>query len=303
MRISTNLLSNNILSYIQQDERNIFWNNQRISSTKKILQPSDNPLGTDEAIKIQNSISVNDQYETNCKDAISWLNSSENATNNLLESLTGAYTIATQGTSSISSAGDRQTMGNEVNQLLEDFFSNANSQDKGKYIFGGTQTLSSPYTAVRNANGQITAVNTNPNSIDGIIDRQISSNETIQINTSGDDIFQLTGGGSSFQVLINLRDALYSNDTAAVTTAMTQIEEAQKSLDNGLATIGARESTINSHISNIDQLQITRKASLSNIEDTDVTAEAADLQRNELALEAALQTGTKIMQLSIVNFI
>jgi flagellar hook-associated protein 3 len=374
MRISTSLLSRNILARIEQGQERLFWNNERISSTKRIQKPSDDPIGTDTAMKTRTNINANDQYIENSNNALSWLNATELSANNLLDSLTNASVLATYGATDTIGADSRKAVGNEVNQLLEEFVDNANSQTKGKYIFGGFQTLDAPYeteedVADQNVSGatyntpinltppakmlagtalvtdtagtttytegtdytvdydtgtltilstgsmtvpnnylidyktQISEVNANNKGIDGNILRQISESENITINTTGNEIFKSTRGVDAFQALINLRDALYSDNTSGIETAMSQLEDATKTVRTAIETIGSRLERLNSHIPQLEESQISRKADLSRVEDTDMAYESMELQKNQIALQAALQTGTSIMQLSIVNFL
>ncbi|MFA5032249.1 MAG: flagellar hook-associated protein FlgL [bacterium] len=374
MRISTNLLSRNVLAQIEQGQERLFWNNQRIATTKRIQKPSDDPIGTDTAMQTRTNINANNQYIENSNNAVSWLNSTEMAVNNLFDSLTTASELATYGASDTIGPDSRKAVGNEVNQLLEEFVDNANSQAKGKYIFGGFQTLEAPYeteenVADQNISGtaydtpidltppaqmlrgtalltdttgtitytegvdytidyeegtitilstggmlvpnnylidyetQISGVKANSKGIDGNILRQISESETMTINISGNEIFKTSRGADAFQALINLRDALYADDTAGIETAMGQLDDARELIRTGIETVGSRLERLNSHIPNLEESQLTRKADLSRVEDTDMAYESMELQKNQIALQAALQTGISIMQLSIVNFL
>lgn len=374
MRISTNLFSRNFLSQIEQGQERLFWNNQRIASTKRIQKPSDDPIGTDTAMRTRTNIDANNQYIENSSNAVSWLNSTELAVNNLFDSLTNASELATYGASDTIGPDSRKAVANEVNQLLEEFVDNANSQAKGKYIFGGFQTLDAPYitkedVADQNFSGvtyntpinltppakmlagtalvtdtagtttytegtdytvdydtgtitilstgsmtvpnnylidyktQISDVKANTQGIDGDILRQISESENIVINITGNEIFKPSGGVDAFQALINLRDALYSNNTNGIEAAMGQLDDARESVRTSLETVGSRLERLNSHIPRLEESQLTRRADLSRVEDTDMAYESMELQKNQIALQAALQTGVNIMQLSIVNFL
>ncbi|MDD5529918.1 MAG: flagellar hook-associated protein FlgL [bacterium] len=374
MRISTTLFSRNFMDQVEQGQERLFWNNQRISSTKRIQKPSDDPIGTDTAMKTRVNIDANNQYIENSNNALSWLDATEVSANNLLDSLTSASDFATYGATDTIGADTRKAVANEVNQLIEEFVDTANAQVKGKYLFGGFQTLDAPYeteesvtdqnisgaaydtpisltpparmlegtTLVTDTTGtitytegtdytvdydtgtitilstggmlvpnnylidyntQISSITRNPQGIDGNILRQISESETITINITGNEIFKPTGGVDAFQALINLRDALYADDTAGIETAMGQLDDSRQTVRAGLETIGSRLERLNSHVPQLEEMQISRQAELSRIEDTDMVYESVELQKNQLALQAALQSGANIMQLSLVNFL
>jgi flagellar hook-associated protein 3 FlgL len=303
MRIPTGLFSRNFLSYIEKDSENIFWNNQRIASTKRIQLPSDDPMGTTNAIKLNNNITFNDQYIENTNDAISWLNSTEVGVNHLLNLLTNASVIATQGMSEVVGADARVAMGNEINQILEEMVATADNKVKGKYIFGGLETQTLPYTVQEDAQGRITDVIPNPVGISGEIKRKISEEEIITINISGDEIFDLGAGTDTFDVLIGLRDALYNNDSAGIETYAQQLESSITTMRRGIETIGSKLERLNTQLPKLDALQVERKAELSKIMDTDMAVELVELQKNQTVLQSVLQTGARIMGMSLMDFI
>ena len=370
MRIPTTLFSNNLLSYIEKSAERIFWNNQRISSEKRIQRPSDDPIGTSKAIKLHNNITFNEQWVENANDALSWLSSSEIPVTNIIDLLTTASVLATKGASDTIGENGREAIGNEVNQLLEDIVSDANAQFKGKYIFGGFETLEPPYRAKNSPDpspqpftftigvgetvdlsplariqpgtvavtsggpwvegrdytidykeGTITSltmgagayfidyktqiydVTVNPNGISGEIKRKIGGAETITINLSGNEIFNLSSDEKTFDVLIELREALYDNDTDAIIQAMGKVKEATKIARSALEIIGAKQSRISSVLPQLDIRDTQLKADLSKVEDLDLAKEIIDYEKNQTAFQSILQMGARIMQLSLFNFI
>lgn len=302
MRIPTGLFARNFLAYIEQNTERIFWGNQRIVTGRRIQRPSDDPSGASTAIKLRHNIGTNDQYIENTHDGIAWLNSTEVACNHIVELLTRVSELATTGANETLTPQERRTIGDEVNEFLEELVDVANIQVKGKYIFAGFQTLDPAYGVTR-VGGLITDVFPNPVGIDGEIQRKISEAEAVTINLSGNQIFNLSGGIDTFDVLINLRDALYADNTPGIITAITQLEEAIQTARAGIEIIGARTERLTAHIPVLEEMQIARTAELSGIEDTDMAYEAVELQKNQTILEAALQIGRRIMQLSIFSFL
>lgn len=305
MRISTGLFSRNFLLNIQKLQEEIFWNNQRIATAKRLQKPSDDPIGTSMAIELRNNIRENEQYIKNTEDAIAWLNSTHIAVDHFINLLSRAQEIGVYAASDTISAEERKTLGEEINQILEEFVATANTKIKGKYIFGGFQTLSPTYIPERDpTTNLIIDVDPNPAGISGEIKRKIAEAEEITINTLGTEIFTLPVAGiDTFDALINFRDALYNNDPTAIQSARIQIDEAMRIMRMGIEKIGAKSGRLFYHRPELDNLLIARKGELSKVEDTDMAKEIVELEKNKTALHAALQIGARIMELSLLNFI
>ncbi len=378
MRIPTTLFSNNLLSHIEKSAERIFWNNQRIATQKRIQRPSDDPIGTSKAIKLHKNITFNEQWIENATDALSWLNSSEIPVTNIIDLLTTASVLAVTGASETIGQDARLALGDVVNQLLEDIVSEANTQFKGKYIFGGFETRDAPYTiqntvtdqafsfaaaqydtalnlsppahilsgtvVVEHAttgtiytegvdytidyrNGTITVlsagsmpsfppdnylidyrtqiydVDVNPIGITGEIKRKIGDSEIITINLSGNELFNLSSGEKTFDVLMEFRDALYADDTNAIIQSMTKIESATKISRASLEIIGAKQSRINDILPQLDLRDTQLRADLSQVEDVDMAREITDYEKNQIAFQSILQMSARILQLSLLNFL
>lgn len=148
MRISTNTIFGSGGGKISDLQVGINRTMQQISSNRKILNPSDDPVGSARALVITQSDAVNDQLAINRK----------SATNNLTlaESVLGGVTNALHNIkTSIVSAGngaltdiDRGFIANELQSHLDEILSFANSADGADgYLFSGF-SASAPYSKI-----------------------------------------------------------------------------------------------------------------------------------------------------------
>jgi flagellar hook-associated protein 3 FlgL len=193
------------------------------------------------------------------------------------------------------SSQDMQDYGTQLNQDISQLLDLANTNFGGKYIFGGTQTTSQPF--FMNADG--TAVSVNPNGVGGALNLDVGFQINDQYNITGQEAFN---GGQMFSDLIAIRDELNSGTVPSQADIQT-VDNDLDSLVNTNAKAGAMINgfqLIQSQLSSQTQsLQTTQ----SNLGDTDVAAATIKLEEQQTALQAALQTGSEVVQLSLANYL
>lgn len=111
-------------------------------------------------------------------------------------------------------------------------------------------------------------------------------------------------GGSLFDQLINFAKALKSNDIESLSTRTLGFID--NSLNNMLkyqAEIGARMERAEIAVKQFENLSLILQDQYSNSIETDVTKTITDLKSYELMHQAALQIGSKIYDLTLLNFI
>jgi flagellar hook-associated protein 3 FlgL len=279
---------------------------EQLSTGKRINQPSDDPVGSNKALFYRHRVARNEQYQRNAEDGISYLSYTDNTldgVNNVLES---AYSKAVQGDNDAMTAVDRQVIANEVNVLLEDLFSKANTSFSGRFIFAGYRDMTEPFSAVRNTDGLITSVSTNPEGIDDKIEREIGVGIRESVNIGGTELFQSQGAGGStdmFDALIALRDGLANNDTEVIGAQIERLQEAIDQVNYQRSTVGAK---VNYFQRRLDELQLAGtnlETSQSQVEDADYIEAAMNYQQQEAAYTAALAASAQLIQTNLLDFL
>ncbi len=111
-------------------------------------------------------------------------------------------------------------------------------------------------------------------------------------------------GGSLFDQLINFAKALSSNDIETLSTRTLQfIDNSFNNILKYQAEVGARAEKAELASKHLDNLFIILQEQLSNSIETDVTKAITDLKSFELMHQATLQLGSKIYDLTLLNFI
>lgn len=83
MRITNNMLINNMIDYIGNNLGRMEKLQMQMATGKKISVPSDDPVAAARALKLRTDVSEIEQYKRNVKDAQSWMDITENALSNM----------------------------------------------------------------------------------------------------------------------------------------------------------------------------------------------------------------------------
>ncbi|MFZ5571701.1 MAG: flagellar hook-associated protein FlgL [Thermodesulfobacteriota bacterium] len=106
-----------------------------------------------------------------------------------------------------------------------------------------------------------------------------------------------------FQTLIDLKGYLEANDVSGIERSLTRLHTHYNHIESFIADTGVKANRIEvKQKINIDlNLSLTERR--SNIEDADYIKALMDLQKNQLAYQAALSSSAKVMKLSLVDFL
>jgi flagellar hook-associated protein 3 FlgL len=207
MRISTAMIYQSQTNSMLNDQAQITNLASELSSGISLNSPSDDPLHIGQALDLKGTIAQENTDGSIAQIASNQLSTTDGALSQLTSIMQSANTLAVQGATDALGSSERNDLGDQVDKLLGEAISIANTKYNGKYIFGGTSvTQQGPVTAIGNP---ATGVQITGN--DQVITQQFSNGQSLQLSTSLNEAFNTgaaDGSSSVFQTLINLRDAL-----------------------------------------------------------------------------------------------
>ncbi|OCC15559.1 Flagellar hook-associated protein FlgL [Dissulfuribacter thermophilus] len=292
----------NIFNQIKTDLGNITeemsLKTSQISSGKIYRRPSDAPVALTHALSIRSSISVTNQVQRNIVYGQGWTRSTEEVLNQVQERLTRAKTLAIQGANDTQNADTRRAIAEEVKGILEELVSLGNTRFGGRYLFGGTKTKGydrgqAPF--VLGQDGKVQYLGNRDN-----FEITVADGLTKVINIDGDTAFMQ---GGVFDSVSKLYDSLVSNSQEDIDASIGAIDEALKNISVQISKAGSISGSLERLESMADSLELTDKERLSDIEDIDMVEAATDLTRLQTSYQASLAAASKIMQLSLADFI
>ena len=214
MRVTPGLINAQVLGDLQRALAALTRQQNLVASGRRVNEPSDDPGGAARILLIRSRQTATEQFQKNIAGARSILETTDIALRTVGDTLTRARELALQGANDTNDALARKSIAGEVNQLLETLFAQANSRmTDGRFLFGGQESKAAPYTATRDASGNITAVTPNARGIDGQTPAEVTEGLTVGTTVSGTSVFGATTDATyAFDVLIWLRDRLNANN-------------------------------------------------------------------------------------------
>ncbi|HQU15098.1 MAG: flagellar hook-associated protein 3 [Chromatiales bacterium 21-64-14] len=272
---------------------------QQLATGQQLLSPSDNPAAAAQVQSLDVSISQTNQYQTNADAATASLNVENSALTSVVNGLQSARDLAVQGLNGTQSAQARQGIATQVQQILDQVVSVANTQDvNGKYIFAGYSSGSAPVSATGTTytytgdSGQRLA--------------QIGPSRQVAVGDSGSAVFMnvpASGGGkqSVFKTLSDLIAGLQANNPSQ--SSLTNLDNALNNVLTVQTEIGSRLNAISDQ-KNLNTNFLTQvTTNRSQLADVNVAQASIQLNQQLLALQAAQQSFAKIQGLSLFNYL
>jgi len=282
-----------------QQQDGMFRLQQQLSSGKRIMTPSDDPIGAARAHELAQSISLNTQYTDNrhrAADSLQQVDSTLGSVSNLIQSV---RTMAVAAGNPAFSDSERKMMAIELRGHFDELLGLANTKDEqGNYLFSGFQGNTRPFE--QTANG----VEYKGDQGQRLI--QVSSSRQLPVSETGEAVFG-PDGSNMFQTIDGFIGALETPGGAALSGA---VSIALQDLDIALDNVLAKRAAVGSRLQEVDALQqigedtaIQYQQSLSRLQDLDFAQAISDMTRQQALLEAAQKTFTRVSGLSLFNLI
>jgi flagellar hook-associated protein 3 FlgL len=197
MRIATRTMYENGVSQLNNLQAQMQKTQNQLSTMRRVLTPSDDPVASARALEVSQSKELNTQYvanRTSARSSLSLVDSTLTSTDDLLQEVKSKIVAA--GNPGFTLA-DREALAKELEGRLEDLLGQANATDgTGAYLFSGYKSDTRPFT--RTATGASYAGD------QGQREMQVAASRKIPISETGSAIFEsnITGNGT-FQTSVD----------------------------------------------------------------------------------------------------
>lgn len=298
MRVANQTLYDSVIQRLNTVSSEMMEANEVVSSTKRINNLSDDPVGLVSVLDLRSSLANVKQIERNIQLGKNWLSSGESALTQVEELMVSTKELVIQMSTATVGDTERQNAVELVDGYLEQMVSLANSQVGGRYIFGGTNTETTPFALNAGGTQVLYSGNDTPFSI------KIGKDTNIAIGRDGEDIFGENWDDTNFfKTLIDLKTHLQSNDVSEIGATLDKLDTHLDKVRAVISDMGGKTIRMEVKENIVQELEVAYKERKSSIEDADITEAIMILKSKELAYNAALASSSKIMQLSLVNFL
>jgi flagellar hook-associated protein 3 FlgL len=296
MRVDPNMVPQ-MLAAIQNSESSLATALQQVSTGKSVTLPSDNPAA--EADMVQNTIETAnvDQYTQNVSSVQSSVQTADSALSSVVSSLTQAISLGTEGANGTNSAANQQEIATQVQGILSDVVSDANTSYQGAYLFAGTASTTVPYTADPSSPSGY-AYNGN----DGVNSVQIGDQLSVQTNVPGSQLFS-NSTTNVLGSLSSLVSALQSGNTTAIGTATNAVSAALNYVSQQRVVYGNAETQLNAQETYLQQETVTLTSQATSLVGVDMATAATNLSQAETDNNAALAAASKVVPNTLLSYL
>ncbi len=278
---------------------------------KRLNRPSDDPTAISPMLSARTQIQTSNRYIETIESGLDRVDNMDGFLDSIENTLVRIREISIASVNGTLNAEDRLTYADEVSQLRSHLIDAGNAQIDGKFIFAGFSEKTKPFTL----NPDYPAIDPNPldyNGDNGVIEFEISPNELIDINLTGNALMlgDADNDGSTdpgmvdiFAVVTSIEEGLRANDPNAVAAEMDKLEvganqiRRYRSLKGNL---GRRLEVARDHM---EQIKIDMEELRSRFEDADILETITSLQQQENSFQAALSVTGRVSELSILDYI
>jgi len=261
--------------------------NEIATTGKRINNLSDDPVSLAQSLNIRSTLSNINQMGRNISFGNSWLTASESALTSVQNIISDAKALCVQMASATTGSEQRASAAENVQNMLDEIVSLANTDVAGNYIFAGSKTDTIPFAQDGTYNGDNT-----PFSI------KISRNSTIEIGNDGQAVF-----GTVFNTLADLKTALQSNDLGGIQNAMDNLDGHFDDISTKISDAGSKTNRLEIKDNIYQNLNFSNTERLSRIEDADIAEAIMNVKAAELTYQAALASSSKVMTLTLMDYL
>jgi flagellar hook-associated protein 3 FlgL len=295
MRISTQALTNELLANLNQNRNELVRINRQVSTGRTVNQPSDAPGAYATSREMEARIERNTLFQNNIQTGIEEARIAADTIAEIVDQLRELKRLATQGANNTLDAASMNILANRANGLRDAIVQLANKNYNGRYLFSGTATLTQPFS--------ISGSSVNYAGNNETLKVGISENITVATSVNGNELVTFNTTDSVFQVIARVVSALQANNLNAVRAELDAIDDA-------IEHVSGRASELGNNINRMEfayyfyetsTLSLTTHA--SRLVDTDYAEAMSRLQYLDTSYQAALNAGSRLLRLSLVNYL
>jgi len=300
MRVSTSAFSQTLMSQLQRlGQRQAKLQNQ-VSTGQIITNLSDDPAAVGRVLNFETQTQQIQQYSRNNGTATALSKSTFAAVTGLKKLSDRAGELAVLGSSDTTSADSNKAYAAEVSQMLEQAVQTGNTKYNGSYIFAGTETATQPFV--------VDPPGATGDAITSVSYKGGLNSASVQV-AEGSSVTASTDGATNGQFadfinhLVELRDALKSQSSSGVSTVQTKLQTSEDNFLTTISGIGAVQTRLESTAAQNESRFSSLQSLISQDTDADIAQTMVKLTQSQTAYQAAMQSGAKIMQTSLLDYL
>ena len=296
MRITQKIIFDDFMRDINKNRSQMAGIQSDLSSGKRVRIPSQDPVSFQRSRIVEEDIRKQEQYQNNISSGLRQGRLAQEALDETLDSLIDIKRIATQGASDTSRDKVRESMAAEVSGIRDTIVATLNSSYGDRYLFAGTNSDQEPMEFDDTAPGGV-ANNSNNNT------PRVQAGDKLYIDISVNGVeLRDTDAGDMFEVIGNIEQALLEDDTETLNTLLTDISEVIDHTSIMTSRLGNNINRLEFMTEQYESTNIVMNSDVSEMVDTDYAKSFSDMQRTQIAFEAAMAVHTQMIHNTLLDY-
>ncbi len=294
-RITNGMLVRSVLADLTTVDQRLSLLQRKLSSTKEITKPSDDPYGAGRAMALRGELEATSQYKRNVREALGWASVTDTALSKIGDLAQRARELIVRGANDQAQTS-RDAIAEEIDQLADAMKQEASTTYDGRYVLGGTRTDIKPYAM----GSDLYAGDS------GAIVRQLGPGVALGVGVRGDEVLggSATATGDLLRVMRDAAAHLRAGDGASLGTV--DLQDMQGQIDHLLgirARVGATANRLETAGTRLAELEESTMQLLSETEDADIASTIVAYSTQKSVYQAALRSGADLVQMSLLDFL
>jgi len=302
MKISTSFLFDRATERMSNIQNRLATTQAQMAESKQILSPSDAPDQAAAIQRLKGEVQRQDSHMRTLNVAMRRYTAEETALGASNDILTRMKELGIQAANDTLAPDDRKGVAVELKALRNQLLSLGNTRDDtGNYLFSGTR-VNTPAFA-EDASGQVVYQGDQTQT-------RIPAGEerTVQFTRAGTDVFSrvVRDNGESvgfFNALDHMIEGVEGSKTDDIRQGISDLQQMHSNLTLSQVQNGSDQTVVQSQLDVLDETSLRFKSTLSEIEDLDYAAAVTRMNKEMMALEAAMGSFSKISGLSLFDYI
>lgn len=201
MRVATHTIYDLGVFNMNSRQSDLFKLQNQLSTGRKVLTPSDDPVASARSLDLTQATSLNSQYITNIQSANGTLSLSESNLQQIVQSVQDIQSLAVQSGDAALSSTEKKMIATNIQAKYQELIGLANTTDgNGQYLYSGYQGTTKPFN-------ELSYGNVRYDGDQGQRNVQVAPSREIPISDSGADIFvKIKNGNGTFATTMGTPD-------------------------------------------------------------------------------------------------
>lgn len=330
MRVANSTVARNYTTSLNKNLASLVDANYKVANGRKFNSMADDTASGVRALGVRRNLAQLSSYMDNAKNAQTKFDAAEKAIGqvaNLAQDVFARFNYAINGTNG---GTEREIIANEFERIREEILTSANGQYADRYLFGGTNTQSRPFSV--NDDGELMYNGERVKDINrsdptgkhaeilndaGYVDvglgltmqgnsNSVVTNSAFKNTINGLD-FMGTGENNLYdtvtEIITALRDPNFDSSSQKIGDLLDKIRDVGNDVTLVRTKMGADAQYLEFTVTRLDTEEDNLIRRMEDLEFADPSEAIMDFNMRQYVYQAALQMGSKLLQPTIFSFI